>query len=87
MLKRIPSKPTNYSWKDKYDEAAEKIFTPSKLETEFGNKNTIHENSEIRPCAKVEKWENQLRKPLQNFNYKLRMNSYDQRVKTSSSKK
>ena len=55
------------SWRKRYDQAAEKIFTPSKLEEKLGYRNSIDENSEIRPHTKVENWERQLRRPLKSF--------------------
>lgn len=80
-LRKASNKSQSFTWREKYDEAAEKIFTPSKLDTQLGHSGTIHENSEILPKRQLEKWENQLRKPLQNFNQKLKIDIYERKIK------
>ena len=56
------------SWKERYEEAADKIFTPSKLEEKHVTTNSIHESSDIRNNTKIQKWEKQLRQPFESYN-------------------
>ena len=69
------------SWRNRYEKAVERIFSPSKGKVDRRNTNSIDESCEIVNQSHFETWENQLRKP-NKFIYDKKPSFYN--IKISS---